>query len=359
MEPSVVLGEKDYLACCGSVKFAEEMVLAGPFSDYQEAANAARDIWFNKVDVNGWLEAFASHPQIGESPSRTHKSPTSAQWSKGEQSTALATATDTTLEIFVYFFGWGLEGLRKGYISLRESYIRWNVRYRQKFGFIFLIFASGRSTPEILAEMKRRYQNRPIVEFEVAAQEQMKVTDLRLSKLFTVKSAAASPIQTQYTATDVTKAGEDRVNILGAHLTAANEASLVKPSQTFTRTRPPITTHVLDVARGSPATGIEVQLEMWKNIQRRPLFGEADSGGWMPLGSSTTDKDGRSGQLINMVDALSPGMYRISFNTGKYYPEGFFPYVSIVFEVRESQKLEHFHVPLLLSPFSFSTYRGS
>lgn len=112
MEPSVVLGEKDYLACCGSVRFAEEMVLAGPFSDYQRTVNAARDIWFNKVcpspslslylhwwlciyvwvfllgewicfqvDVNGWLEAFAAHPQIGESPSRTHKSPTSTQFS--------------------------------------------------------------------------------------------------------------------------------------------------------------------------------------------------------------------------------------------------------------------------------------
>ncbi|CAA3018815.1 uric acid degradation bifunctional TTL isoform X2 [Olea europaea subsp. europaea] len=335
MESSVVLGEKDYLACCGSVKFAEEMVLAGPFSDYQQTVNAARDIWFNKVDVNGWLEAFAAHPQIGESPSRTHKSPTSAQWSKGEQSTALATATDATLQ------------------ELNE----WNVRYRQKFGFVFLIFASGRSTPEILAEMKRRYQNRPIVEFELAAQEQMKVTEFRLSKLFTVNSAAVSQIQTKNTA-DVTKAG-DRVNVIGAHLTAANEASVVKPSQTFTRTRPPITTHVLDVARGSPAIGIEVQLEMWKNDQQRPLFGEADLGGWMTLGSSTTDKDGRSGQLIDMVDALSPGMYRISFNTGKYNPVGFFPYVSIVFEVSEFQKLEHFHVPLLLSPFSFSTYRGS
>ncbi|KAL2543713.1 Hydroxyisourate hydrolase [Forsythia ovata] len=52
-EPSVVLGEKDYLAHCESVTFAEEMVLAHPFSDYQEAANAARDIWFNKVDMNG------------------------------------------------------------------------------------------------------------------------------------------------------------------------------------------------------------------------------------------------------------------------------------------------------------------
>ena len=76
-------------------------------------------------------------------------------------------------------------------------------------------------------------------------------------------------------------------------------------------------------------------------------------------GSSTTDLDGRSGQLLSIVDDVNPGIYRISFNTGKYIPNGFFPYVSIVFEIKESQKREHFHVPLLLSPFSFSTYRGS
>ena len=65
------------------------------------------------------------------------------------------------------------------------------------------------------------------------------------------------------------------------------------------------------------------------------------------------------GQLMGMVDALKPGIYWISFDTGKYNPDGFFPYVGIVFEVKESQKWDHFHVPLLLSPFSFSTYRGS
>lgn len=141
---------------------------------------------------------------------------------------------------------------------------------------------------------------------------------------------------------------------------AANEAPPTKPSQSLiTRTRPPITTHILDVARGTPAAGIEVILEMWGNDRGRPLFGQNDSGFWKLQGSSETDKDGRSGQLMNMVDALNPGTYRISFNTGKYNPEGFFPYVSIVFEVRESQKWDHFHVPLLLSPFSFSTYRGS
>ncbi|KAL0374172.1 UNVERIFIED_CONTAM: Uric acid degradation bifunctional protein TTL [Sesamum radiatum] len=337
MESAMMLGEKEWLACCGSVKFAQEMVSAGPFSNYQEALDAAKDIWFNKVDVNGWLEAFAAHPQIGQSPSQTHKSPTSAQWSKGEQSTALATATDSTLE---------------------ELY-EWNARYRQKFGFVFLIFASGRSTPEILAEMKRRYHNRPIVEFELAAKEQMKITELRLSKLFSANATSGSTIKTPHMTDVVTKAGEDRVNIIGGHLTAANETPTFKPSATFTRTRPPITTHILDVARGSPAAGIEVRLETWDNGQSRPLFGQADSGPWNLLGSSTTDKDGRSGQLMSMVDALNPGVYRISFNTGKYNPEGFFPFVSIMFEVRESQKFEHFHVPLLLSPFSLSTYRGS
>lgn len=153
---------------------------------------------------------------------------------------------------------------------------------------------------------------------------------------------------------------EDRVSIIGGHLTAtASEASLVKTSQAPTRTRPPITTHVLDVSRGSPGAGIEVCLEMWKGVQPRPVFGESNAGGWVFQGSSTTDNDGRSGQLMSIVDVVNPGIYRISFNTGKYCPGGFFPYVSIVFEIRESQKLEHFHVPLLLSPFSFTTYRGS
>ncbi|PIN01842.1 Transthyretin [Handroanthus impetiginosus] len=334
---SMVFGEKDWLACCGSVKFAEEMVAAGPFSNYQEALDAAKDIWFNKVDVNGWLEAFAAHPQIGDSPSQSHKSPTSAQWSKGEQSTALTTATKSTLQ---------------------ELY-EWNARYRQKFGFVFLIFASGRSTPEILAEIKRRYHNRPIVEFEIAAEEQMKITELRLSKLFSANATAGSTTKTPHATDVVTKAGEDRVSIIGGHLTAPTENLTAKPSQTFTRTRPPITTHILDVARGCPAAGVEVRLETWDSNQSRPVFGHTDLGRWKLQGSSATDKDGRSGQLMNMVNALNPGIYRISFNTGKYNPEGFFPYVSIVFEVRDSQKWEHFHVPLLLSPFSLSTYRGS
>uniref|UniRef100_A0A6M2EQ24 Uncharacterized protein n=1 Tax=Populus davidiana TaxID=266767 RepID=A0A6M2EQ24_9ROSI len=327
--------EEEYLACCGSTQFAKEMVKASPFASVHEAVSAARDIWFNKVDVNGWLEAFSAHPQIGHSPSPDHIA-AAAQWSKGEQSTALATATTSTLQ------------------ELSD----WNARYRHKFGFIFLICASGRSTAEILADLKKRYPNRPIVEFEIAAQEQMKVTELRLAKLFSSKIKSTSK-GNEHATVSVKKAEEDRVSIISGHLTTTSESSSGKASQISTRTRPPITTHVLDVSRGSPAAGVEVSLEIWKGTQPRPLFGEPDVGGWVFQGSSTTDADGRSGQLMNIVDVVNPGIYRISFNTGKYCPSGFFPCVSIVFEIKESQNREHFHVPLLFSPFSFTTYRGS
>ncbi|XP_031275771.1 uric acid degradation bifunctional protein TTL isoform X2 [Pistacia vera] len=324
MEELVELDEKKLLACCGSSQFAKEMALASPFPSLDQAISAARHIWFNKVDVNGWLQAFSAHPQIGQS--------TSSEWSKGEQSTAFATANDSTL----------------------RELADWNARYIQKFGFIFIICASGRTIAEIVSELKKRYSNRPIIEFEIAALEQMKITELRLAKLFSAKPIAAST-----DTADGAKKAEDRMSVIGGHLALTSETLAGKTSQIPSRTRPPITTHVLDVSQGSPAAGVDVLLEIWKGTQPRPLFGDADKSGWVVQGSSTTDKDGRSGQLMSIVEDLNPGFYRITFNTGTYFPAGFFPYVSIVFEIKESQQREHFHVPLLLSPFSFTTYRGS
>jgi 5-hydroxyisourate hydrolase/2-oxo-4-hydroxy-4-carboxy-5-ureidoimidazoline decarboxylase len=158
------------------------------------------------------------------------------------------------------------------------------------------------------------------------------------------------------------KFSKDRMRIIGAHLGALPQPSANKASQTTgssNRTRPPITTHVLDTALGSPASGIEVHLEMWKAVSSPPSFENKDFNGWTMLGSSITNDDGRSGQLMDIVDNVAPGFYRISFNTSKYAPSGFFPYVSIIFEIKKSQTTEHFHVPLLHSPFSFTTYRGS
>lgn len=109
-----------------------------------------------------------------------------------------------------------------------------------------------------------------------------------------------------------------------------------------------ISTHVLDTARGRPAAGIQVVLE------RR----QAD--GWTELSEAATDGDGRVADLLD-GEPLAAAIHRLTFVTGPYLDEqgevGFYPEVSVVFEVTEPD--EHHHVPLLLSPYGYSTYRGS
>jgi len=108
-----------------------------------------------------------------------------------------------------------------------------------------------------------------------------------------------------------------------------------------------ITTHVLDTARGRPAEGVPVTLEV------------RSGGDWKTLGRGSTDADGRARELAD--GALAAGTYRLTFETAAYFAstgvEGFYPEVQVVFEVRDSS--QHHHVPLLLSPFGYSTYRGS
>ena len=111
-----------------------------------------------------------------------------------------------------------------------------------------------------------------------------------------------------------------------------------------------ITTHVLDVSRGKPAERVPVILEM-----------KSAGGGWQSLARGETDSDGRLRTLLPDGAGLEPGVYRMTFDTGTYFGargvEGFYPEASVVFEVREPS--QHYHVPLLLSPFGYSTYRGS
>jgi 5-hydroxyisourate hydrolase len=109
-----------------------------------------------------------------------------------------------------------------------------------------------------------------------------------------------------------------------------------------------ITTHVLDLSRGVPAAGMTVILELRHASE------------WSPVARTTTDQDGRASTLTENV--VVPGTYRMTFDTGTYLRDQgvtrpFFPQVTITFQVLDGA--EHFHVPLLLSPFSFSAYRGS
>ena len=108
-----------------------------------------------------------------------------------------------------------------------------------------------------------------------------------------------------------------------------------------------ITTHVLDTSRGRPVSGMPVRLE------------RAVDSGWQPVGHGTTDADGRAGSLLSSRPA--DGRYRLVFDTDAYFhaigEPGFYPEVSVTFVVGDGE--EHYHVPLLLSPFGYSTYRGS
>ncbi len=111
-----------------------------------------------------------------------------------------------------------------------------------------------------------------------------------------------------------------------------------------------ITTHVLDTSRGCPAGGVPVLLEM------------QDTGGkWRVIGQGVTDGDGRLRDLLPSDYQLAAGVYRLIFNTTTYFSsrgEGsFYPEVAVVFSVRDAS--QHFHVPLLLNPYGYSTYRGS
>jgi 5-hydroxyisourate hydrolase len=112
----------------------------------------------------------------------------------------------------------------------------------------------------------------------------------------------------------------------------------------------PITTHVLDTSCGLPAQAVPITLEL-----RGP------SGAFTVIGSGFTDGDGRLRTLLPDGATVTAGVYRITFDTGAYFhaqsTRTFYPSVSVVFEVTDAT--QHYHVPLLLNPFGFSTYRGS
>ena len=98
-----------------------------------------------------------------------------------------------------------------------------------------------------------------------------------------------------------------------------------------------ISTHVLDTAKGRPATGVRILLFRDEQL----VF------------DGVTDADGRA----RLAERAEPGTYRLTFDTGSYNPGGFFPEATIVFRIENGE--QHYHVPLLLSPFGYSTYRGS
>jgi 5-hydroxyisourate hydrolase len=103
-----------------------------------------------------------------------------------------------------------------------------------------------------------------------------------------------------------------------------------------------ISTHVLDTARGTPAARIPVQLDLFITGQ-----------GWREVGYGVTSHDG---SVVDFGEPLVQGLYRIMFDIAAYMPHAFYPSIAVTFEVRNPS--EHYHLPLLLSPYGYSTYRG-
>lgn len=110
-----------------------------------------------------------------------------------------------------------------------------------------------------------------------------------------------------------------------------------------------ISTHVLDMAHGVAAVAVNVVLE------------RVGEGGWESIAQGSTDSDGRCRQLLPAGASLQPGQYRLRFDTGAYYKakaiEGLYPFVEVTFSVRDSDT--HLHIPLLLTPNGYTTYRGT
>ncbi len=146
--------------CCGAKRWFVAMNSRRPFVDQRSLEKAADDVWadMNQPDI---LEAFSHHPKIGEDVEELRKKfASTADLAAGEQS-GVDSASDDVLE------------------RLRSQ----NVAYEKRFGYIFIVCASGKSAPEMLALLEERISNEPDAELDIAAGEQAKITKLRLEKI--------------------------------------------------------------------------------------------------------------------------------------------------------------------------------
>lgn len=267
---------KQLMSCCGSSTWVDLMMKRSPFKTEQELVDAAVDCWYNQCSGTDWLESFDHHPRIGDVKSLTKKF-------AGKEQASVKAASAKTIK------------------ALAAA----NKAYEAKFGFIYIVFATGKTAPEMLQLLDDRLDNTIGEELHIAMGEQMKITLLRFQKLLT-----------------------------------DGDWSFLKPSQ--------LTTHVLDTSLGKPGKDISICLQM-------PV-----GGAWQTIAQGISNADGRVAGLLPAQTVLTPGNYKLVFDTGSYFAaqkvKGFYPEVEIQFIITDDT---HYHVPLLINPFGYSTYRGS
>jgi OHCU decarboxylase len=146
------------LHCCGSTEWARRVAAQRPFRSLSELVSVADEVW-RGLDRQDWLEAFRAHPRIGEREVPAVAAATRA-WAEQEQSAARAAAPGTLARLAAA-----------------------NQAYEQKFGYRFIVSATGKSAAAMLALLEQRLHNSPEAELRIAAEEQREITRLRLEKL--------------------------------------------------------------------------------------------------------------------------------------------------------------------------------
>lgn len=151
--------QTEFLKCCGSVRWADAMSENRPFENLEKLLAKADETWWSLSEPD-WLEAFRAHPKIGEKKAAAAQSEQAQAWSAQEQS-----------------------GVANSTSQIIRELARRNREYEDRFGFIFIVCASGKSSEEMLAILNSRIDNDRKTEIQVAAEEQRKITRLRLEKM--------------------------------------------------------------------------------------------------------------------------------------------------------------------------------
>ena len=146
------------LACCGSREWAARLARQRPFTEEKELLNMADTIWWD-LSREDWLQAFSAHPKIGEKKAAVAQSAQAREWSEKEQA-----------------------GVQAASQAALDALAQANRAYQERFGYIFIVCATGKSTEEMLALLQERLQNDPVWELRIAAEEQRRITRLRLEK---------------------------------------------------------------------------------------------------------------------------------------------------------------------------------
>ena len=222
-------------SCCGSETWVNSLMNSFPFQSEKELLDIATESWYNKCKKEDWLLSFNHHPRIGDVKSLTEKF-------AGKEQAGITTATTEVIH----------------QLALA------NDAYEQKFGFIFIVCATGKSAAEMLALLQDRLENTIEEELNIAMGEQHKITVIRFKKMLT-----------------------------DAYF------DFLKSSH--------ITTHVLDTSVGIPGKDITIRLKELKNNI------------WQTIAQGITNKDGRISDLLPPGKTIEPACYKMVFETGKYY----------------------------------------